>query len=104
MNVERKKGLPWMFNVILILSGLNSDMFYRAGFDLSLVRRPCPRNANVQYEPRLNSGKENDKIMASESIVDFITEVIPRYCHVLLGVIIAPGCTSRSVQCRYWQK
>lgn len=40
---------------------------------------PCPRNANVQYESRSNDEEINDSIMKSDDIINFISEVIPRF-------------------------
>jgi len=40
---------------------------------------PCPRNANTQYEARFNESEENEEIMASSVILDFLTEVVPRF-------------------------
>uniref|UniRef100_A0A7M6DQP7 WD repeat-containing protein 63 n=3 Tax=Clytia hemisphaerica TaxID=252671 RepID=A0A7M6DQP7_9CNID len=40
---------------------------------------PRPKNAAVQCEARQNTDKENDVIMNSDDIVDFMDEVIPRF-------------------------
>ena len=82
--------------LLLIFNFFNKELFYYYKYNRGIIKkiyhkcykwdffehffnRPCPKNASVQCEARMNTEEENIEIMKSDDVACFIEEVIPRY-------------------------